>query len=190
MLSRFPVPSDFLPITTLLLLPLLSSFVASPAVASGSLLDSVLAAAQNAPQKLYEGKAKPYPAGVMTPEVLKSCLILAHRIDTVGADIAKEKANIQELDGMIATAGPRLQNQAVAALTDPERRKAYEEQVSDYNSWVGRRSQAVDRHNKEVKHFSELSGRFNGECNGRSYYPSDLAIVKSDLPPVIAARVE
>ncbi|MEQ8228630.1 MAG: hypothetical protein RIA64_11145 [Rhodospirillales bacterium] len=177
-------------LAAILLFPTAFLLIQSPAKAADSLLDTMLDAARNAPRKLYEGDAKTYPAGIMTPETLKSCLILAHRLDSVGTGIQGEKEKIRELDELIRDAGPRLQNQAVAALTDPERRKVYEAQVSDYNAWVDQRRKTVERHNREVRHFSELSGRFNGECNGRSYYPTDLAAIQTDLPPEIAERVK
>jgi NOL1/NOP2/fmu family ribosome biogenesis protein len=163
---------------------------AAPARADGGLLDSMLQSAKDAPAKLYEGKAKTYGAGVMTPEALTSCLILAHRVDAVAAEIAAAKSGIRDLDGRIQEAGPRLQHQAMAALTDPERRKTYEAQVAEYNAWVEQRRAAVETHNRQVRLYSEMSGRFNGECNGRSYFPSDLAAVKGNLPPEVAERVQ
>lgn len=163
---------------------------AAPVRADGGLLDTMLQSARNAPEKLYEGKAKTYRAGVMTPETLTACLILAHRIDAVAAEIETAKGTIRDLDGRIQEAGPRLQHQAMAALTDPERRKAYEAQISDYNAWVEERRAAVESHNRQVRLYSEMSGRFNGECNGRSYFPSDLETVKGSLPPEVAAQVQ
>ncbi len=163
---------------------------AAAARADGGLLDTMLQSARNAPEKLYEGKAKTYRAGVMTPETLTACLILAHRIDAVAAEIETAKGTIRDLDGRIQEAGPRLQHQAMAALTDPERRKTYEAQITDYNAWVEERRGAVDGHNRQVRLYSEMSGRFNGECNGRSYFPSDLDTVKGNLPPEVAARVQ
>lgn len=163
---------------------------AGPAKAEDGLLDTMLRAAQNAPAKLFEGNAKNYRAGIMTPEVLTACLVLAHRIDTVAAGIDSEKVNIQGLDTRIQEAGPRLQNQAVTALTDPERRKTYDAQISAYNAWVEQRRAAVEEHNRQVRLFSEMSGRFNGECNGRAYFPSDLTAIAQDLPPEIAQRLK
>ncbi len=161
-----------------------------PARAGDGLLDTMLKSAKNAPEKLYEGKAKTYRAGVMTPETLAACLILAHRIDAVATEIETAKGTIRDLDGRIQEAGPRLQHQAMAALTDPERRKAYEAQIADYNAWVEERRGAVEGHNRQVRLYSEMSGRFNGECNGRSYFPSDLDAVKGGLPPTVAARLQ
>ena len=163
---------------------------AATAQAGGSLLDTMLQSARNAPEKLYEGKAKTYRAGVMTPETLTACLILAHRIDAVAAEIQAAKGTIRDLDSRIEETGPRLQHQAMAALTDPERRKAYEAQIAGYNAWVEERRGAVEGHNRQVRLYSEMSGRFNGECNGRSYFPSDLDTVKGSLPPEVAAQVQ
>lgn len=193
--SRPPAPMPNLPRTpaslkTLLFLTVAVLMSAAAARADGGLLDTMLQSARNAPEKLYEGKAKTYRAGVMTPETLTACLILAHRIDAVAAEIEAAKGTIRDLDGRIQEAGPRLQHQAMAALTDPERRKAYEAQISDYNAWVEERRGAVEGHNRQVRLYSEMSGRFNGECNGRSYFPSDLDIVKGSLPPEVAARLQ
>jgi|GEM_PF-1684033 len=193
--SRPPAPMPNLPRTpaslkTLLFLTVAVLMSAAAARADGGLLDTMLQSARNAPEKLYEGKAKTYRAGVMTPETLTACLILAHRIDAVAAEIEAAKGTIRDLDGRIQEAGPRLQHQAMAALTDPERRKAYEAQISDYNAWVEERRGAVKGHNRQVRLYSEMSGRFNGECNGRSYFPSDLDIVKGSLPPEVAARLQ
>ncbi len=129
--SRPPAPMPNLPRTpaslkTLLFLTVAVLMSAAAARADGGLLDTMLQSARNAPEKLYEGKAKTYRAGVMTPETLTACLILAHRIDAVAAEIEAAKGTIRDLDGRIQEAGPRLQHQAMAALTDPERRKAYE----------------------------------------------------------------
>lgn len=162
---------------------------AMPARADGGLLDTMLQSAKDAPAKLYEGKAKTYGAGVMTPEVLTACLVLAHRIDAVAADVAAAKTAIHALDGRIQEAGPGLQHQAMAALTDQERRKTYEAQVAEYNAWVEERRASVEAHNRQVRLYSEMSGRFNGECNGRAYYPSDLDTIKGSLPPDVAARL-
>jgi len=193
--SRPPAPMPNLPhmptsLKTLLFLTVAVLMSAAAARADGGLLDTMLQSARNAPEKLYEGKAKTYRAGVMTPETLTACLILAHRIDAVAAGIETAKGTIRDLDSRIQEAGPRLQHQAMAALTDPDRRKAYEAQIADYNAWVEERSTSVDAHNRQVRLYSEMSGRFNGECNGRSYFPSDLDIVKGNLPPEVAARLQ
>ena len=161
-----------------------------PVRAADGLLDTMVQAAKDAPARLHEGNGKSYGAGIMTPEVLKACLVLAHGIDGVGARVAADKAAIRALDGKIQEAGPKLQKQAVAAVTDPKLRKTYATQVAEYNAWVDERRATVDRHNKAVREFSEMSGRFNGECNGRSYFPSDLAAVASDLPPGVQARLK
>ena len=184
------LPTPALPQALLFLTVAVLMLAAAPVRAGGGLLDSMLQSARNAPEKLYEGKAKTYRAGVMTPEVLTACLILAHRIDAVAAGIETAKGTIRDLDSRIQEAGPRLQHQAMAALTDPDRRKAYEAQISDYNAWVEDRRGAVEGHNRHVRLYSEMSGRFNGECNGRSYFPSDLDIVKGNLPPEVAARLQ
>ncbi|PIW29198.1 MAG: hypothetical protein COW30_05445 [Rhodospirillales bacterium CG15_BIG_FIL_POST_REV_8_21_14_020_66_15] len=173
--------------------PVLAAFLSAPSMAAQAddgLLDAMLRAAKDAPARLYEGDAKTYRAGVMTPEALTACLILAHRIDAVAAEIEADKRHIRELDGRIQEAGPRLQNQAVSAVTDPERRKSYEAGVDRYNAWVEQRRAAVEDHNRLVRLYSEMSGRFNGECNGRSYFPSDLEAVKGGLPPEVAERVK
>jgi hypothetical protein len=163
---------------------------AAPAsAAENGLLDTMLRAALEAPAKLYEGKAKNYRAGVMTPDTLKACLILAHRIDAVSRNMESHRSTIRDLDARIQEAGPRLQNQAMAALTDPAKRETYEAQIADYNAWVEQRRAAVESHNRGVRLFSEMSGRFNGECNGRAYFPSDLAVVKPELPPEIAQKL-
>ena len=134
--SRPPAPMPNLPRTCpsrriLLFLTLAMLMLAAAAArADGGLLDTMLQSARNAPEKLYEGKAKTYRAGVMTPETLTACLILAHRIDAVAAEIETAKGTIHDLDGRIQEAGPRLQHQAMAALTDPERRKTYEAQIT------------------------------------------------------------
>ncbi len=194
--SRLPAPMpDFLRtppslLTLLSLTGVILMLAAAPARADSGLLDTMLRSAKEAPVKLYEGKAKTYRAGVMTPETLTACLILAHRIDAVAIEIETAKGTIRDLDGRIQEAGPRLQHQAMAALTDPERRKAYEAQISDYNAWVEERRGTVEAHNRQVRLYSEMSGRFNGECNGRSYFPSDLDVVKDSLPPEVAARIQ
>ena len=179
-----PIPALFSLMVAVLML------AGVPARADGGLLDTMLQSARNAPMKLYEGKAKTYRAGVMTPEVLTACLILAHRIDAVAAEIATAKSSISGLDGRIQEAGPRLQNQAMAALTDPERRKTYEAEIAGYNAWVEERSTAVEAHNRQVRLYSEMSGRFNGECNGRSYFPTDLNAIKDGLPPEVATQIK
>lgn len=184
--QKFPFPK-ILP--SVLLAAVLLATVPT-AQADDGLLDTMLRAAKNAPAKLFEGKAKTYRAGVMTPEALAACLILAHRIDSVAADIEGEKNEIRNLDARIQEAGPRLQNQAVASLTDPVRRKAYDAQITDYNAWVEQRRATVESHNRQVRLYSEMSGRFNGECNGRTYFPSDLAAIKAELPPEIARLLE
>ncbi|MAY67317.1 MAG: hypothetical protein CMM77_09335 [Rhodospirillaceae bacterium] len=176
-------------LTLLFVTGVMLMLAATPARADGGLLDTMLQSAKDAPAKLYEGKAKTYSAGVMTPEVLTACLILAHRIDAVATDVAAAKGTIRDLDGRIQEAGPRLQHQAMAALTDQERRKTYEAQVTEYNAWVEERRTSVEAHNRQVRLYSEMSGRFNGECNGRAYYPSDLDTVKGSLPPDVAARL-
>ena len=185
MLTTSPLPRYLIAILALAVWAL-----ASPARAEERLLDTMLQAAKDAPAKLYEGKAKTYGTGVMPQDVLKACLILAHEIDTTGTEIAGHKTAIRTLDDSIQEAGPRLQKESVAALTNPERRKAYQVEVAAYNAWVEDRRQAVAEHNRLVKLFAELSGRFNSECNGRSYYPSDLEYLKNDLPTDIRAKVQ
>lgn len=184
---RRPFP---LPALAGLLFAALIAGQSGPARADDGLLDTMVKAAKEAPPRLHEGNGKSYGAGIMTPEVLKACLVLAHGIDGVGARVAADKAAIRALDGKIQEAGPKLQKQAVAAVTDPKLRNTYAAQVAEYNAWVDERRAAVDRHNKAVREFSEMSGRFNGECNGRSYFPSDLAAVASDLPPGVQARLK
>ena len=155
--SRLPAAMPFVLRTPPSLLVLLSltgmmlMLAAAPARADSGLLDTMLRSAKEAPVKLYEGKAKTYRAGVMTPETLAACLILAHRIDAVAIEIETAKGTIRDLDGRIQEAGPRLQHQAMAALTDPERRKAYEAQISDYNAWVEERRGTVEAHNRQVR---------------------------------------
>ena len=184
---RRPLP---LPAVTAFLFAALIAAQTGPARAAGGLLDTMVQAAKDAPVRLHEGNGKSYGAGIMTPEVLKACLVLAHGIDGVGDRVAADKAAIRALDEKIQEAGPKLQKQAVAAVTDPKLRKVYAAQVAEYNTWVDERRAAVDRHNKAVREFSEMSGRFNGECNGRSYFPSDLAAVAPDLPPDVRSRLK
>lgn len=184
---RRPPP---LPAVTAFLFAALIGGQNGPAWAADGLLDTMVQAAKDAPARLHEGNGKSYGAGIMTPEVLKACLVLAHGIDGIGDRVAADKAAIRTLDGKIQKAGPKLQKQAVAAVTDPKLRKVYAAQVAEYNAWVDERRAAVDRHNKAVREFSEMSGRFNGECNGRSYFPSDLETLTPDLPPDIQVRLK
>lgn len=171
-------------------LNLIGSFlVLWPASANG-VLDSLVEASRTAPPVLYEGSAKTYGDGRMTPETLKSCLILAHRIDQTNEFLADKKSRIRKLDDRIQEAGPQLRDKIGQSLSDQPERVAFAQQVAAYNEWVEQRLDTVRSHNRQVREFSEMSKRFDGECNGRAYYPSDLATIARDLPPEIQTRLK
>ena len=158
--------------------------------APDGVLAALISAAHNAPAPLYEGAAKSYRGGIMTPQTLKGCLVLAYRIDQTGAAVRQMKADLRDLDGKIAETGPRLKAQAVAGLTDPDKRQTYTDGVAQYNRMVEQRREQVAAHNRRVREYSEMAGRFNVDCNGRTYFPSDLAAVTPDLPPEVRARLK
>lgn len=175
---------------TILLLTLLVPSAALAAEAPGGVLGALLAAARDAPAPLYEGTAKSYRDGMMTPDDLKGCLVLAYRIDDTGVAVARMKGDLRLLDGRIAETGPRLKSLAAAGLADPAKRRTYTDGVAAYNALVEQRRDAAAAHNRKVTEYSEMAGRFNAACNGRAFFPSDLAAVTPALPPDVQARLK
>lgn len=160
-----------------------------PAQAADGLLDALVGAGRDRPQVLYEGKQKTYRPGVMDSEHLKNCLILAHRMDQSTAEIDQRKAAIRRLDDQIREAGPALQRDIPQTGQSRAKAEAFAARVQTYNGWVEERLAVVRQHNNLVRNFTEMSGRFDTECNGQSYFPSDLTAVIPQLPPEIRARL-
>jgi len=174
----------------ILILGLSAGFVfVTPAPASG-VLDALVGASSGVPSDPYERGTKTYGSGRMTPDLLKSCLILAHRIDGTNEKLLAKKSQIRGLDDRIQEAGPRLRNHAKQAIIDKENRADFAKQVEAYNKWVEQRLAVVRSHNRQVQEFFEMSRRFDGECNGRAYFPSDLDVIAPDLPPEIRMRLK
>ncbi|MEK9673099.1 MAG: hypothetical protein VW268_11450 [Rhodospirillaceae bacterium] len=160
-----------------------------PSHAAG-ILDALIGASRNAPPALYDGDEKIYGPGVMTPDRLKTCVLLAFQLDQTAAVIDQAKGAIRDFDNLIRDAGPRLRMMAELSRTDPSRRAAYEGGVAEYNRWVEQRRQTVRSNNQYVRQLGELSGQFDGQCNGHAYFPSDLASLKPTLPAYVRERLK
>lgn len=163
-----------------------------PALADGpgGVLGALISAASSAPEPMHEGVAKTYRAGTLRPGGLKACILLAHGIDRTLAETEATRAALRRLDDRIAEAGPRLNALAAAGLTDKAKRAEYEAGLAEYNGQIEERAAIAADHNRRVREYGEMAARFEKDCNGRAFFPSDLAALRAELPAEIRARLK
>ena len=162
----------------------------SPAEQPDGVLGALVSAASNAPEPMHEGIAKTYRASTLRPDGLKACILLAHGIDRTLAETEGTRAALRRLDDRIAEAGPRLNALAAAGLTDKAKRAEYEAGLTEYNGHVEERASIAADHNRRVREYGEMAARFETNCNGRAFFPSDLAALRAELPAEVLARLK
>lgn len=174
------------------LIAVLLILAAGPAVADGpgGVLGALVSAARSAPEPMHEGIAKTYRAGTLRPGGLRACILLAHGIDRTLAETEGTRATLRRLDDRIAEAGPRLKALAAAGLTDKAKRAEYEAGLTEYNGQVDERASIAADHNRHVREYGEMAVRFDKDCNGRAFFPSDLAALRTELPAEVRARLK
>lgn len=161
----------------------------APSLAAESVLAALVKAAKQAPPEA-EGIEKIYDETVLKPDALRACLVTAREIDVSGVVLDRERTAIDEIDKEIDETGQSLKNESEGKFFEQRKVDAFNARVDTYNARVEERIQRVRAYNIAIEDYMKLADKFEGTCNGKSYYPSDLAAVTPQLAPEIQDAIK
>ncbi len=121
-----------------------------------------------------------YNAVILKPAELKSCVVDAYSIDVSDALFDAERPSVEQERGELR----KLQEAAAGKPTGATAAKAAElrTKAQAFNARIA----AL---NSRVAYAQDARDRFSKTCKGRKYYFEDLAAVRGQLPPEIAAVI-
>jgi hypothetical protein len=121
-----------------------------------------------------------YDATMLKPVDLKSCIVDAYSIDTADALFELMRPKIEEERAELARLREAARGKPTNASAAAEAELRAKAQV--FNSKVAML-------NGQVAYATDARERFSKQCKGRKYYFEDLAAVRGEVPPEIAAVI-
>ena len=127
--------------------------------------------------------SKNYSANVLTPEQLRSCLLVELEIstavpnlDTMEATIAKQKRQLVESSIGLETIRKELDQYDEMAVD------LFNMDVARYERNRTRLNQKIEEFNRAISNNNSRIENFNLNCAGKKYYEEDMNFAKATMP--------
>ena len=125
---------------------------------------------------------KTYGAGELHPEGLKSCLIGAHQLDGGHAEMEARARKLETEQPAIAKESAALDSEGKKEFTEQADVDRFNARLRAFKARTAAFNKNVDEYEARRLSRSKAFDSFNKECAGRSYYSSDLAAIRGQLP--------
>jgi hypothetical protein len=147
----------------------------------GALLGAGASAAAAAARKGPE-PVKTYGAGQLRPEGLKSCLISAHQLDEGHGEMEARANKLEAEQPVIAKERAAIESEGKKEFSEQADVDRFNARLRAFKARTAAFNKNVDDYEGRRLARSKAYDEFNKECAGRSYYSSDLAAVRGQLP--------
>jgi hypothetical protein len=132
------------------------------------------------------GSAKPsekdYGERTLRPSQLKSCLVTAHRLDLLVAELDSDAAKFDSENESIGRTKAELERASRIPAISQLEIDDFNRRVDRFNTHVRTQKYAVEIYNHRVNANSREIDNWNGNCVDRRFFMFDLDSMKADLP--------